>query len=236
MGTVLTGLEKITHLCTRCAIYESLYLHNQTTEVQFSLQDALVVLYVRILKFLAQTMRMCQRNIASRLMHTIVDSTVIKNFIDDCQPLEVRIEIEASNCERVYYREMKQKSNEATSKLRKMLHGLEEPIIRIDSRIAAISGGLDNQERSRTQQWISNVPFLDNHAKAREARTPGTCQWLLQNTTYRDWRSSSASTVLWLHGARRFYLHSFPDQFYLLQTVPKYCHWHVLTFSMFFIY
>lgn len=39
----------------------------------------------------------------------------------------------------------------------------------------------------------------------RKGWTQGTGQWFLDHSQYREWRDSSASTILWLHGPRKFW-------------------------------
>ena len=60
-GALLIGAEKVTNLISRCSVYEFLYLHGQTPEqTKKTLENALLKLYVVILRFLTQTNRLFQ--------------------------------------------------------------------------------------------------------------------------------------------------------------------------------
>lgn len=54
------------------------------------------------------------------------------------------------------------------------------------------------------------IEYKKHHATAKETILDKTGQWLLNKNEFRNWRSSKASSILWLHGIRRFY-HSFPS-------------------------
>lgn len=71
-----------------------------------------------------------------------------------------------------------------------------------DSRITALCEKLDKSERRTILNWISDIPHEDNHFFARQGRTIGTGEWLLRDERYREWRASSTSKILWLHGVR----------------------------------
>jgi hypothetical protein len=60
--------------------------------------------------------------------------------------------------------------------------------------------GLIGAEEDNILQWLSATSFSKPQNTARETRTPGTGQWLLDLETYTDWRDSTPGT-LWLHGA-----------------------------------
>ena len=79
---------------------------------------------------------------------------------------------------------------------------LDESIIRIDHRVFSMFETLKSVKQSSILQWISSIPYEDNHKTASQGRTEGTGQWLLQHQRYLEWRKSSASMILWLHGFR----------------------------------
>ena len=124
-------------------------------------------------------------------------------FLDKCQTLENNVAIEVDNCERVHARRFQASSEEHILKLKRILDDLQTPILRIDSRVAALCERLDSSERLGILEWISDTPYEENHDFACQGRTTGTGEWLLEHDRYREWRASSASMILWLHGDRK---------------------------------
>jgi hypothetical protein len=229
MGALLIGVEKVTYLINRCKIYEILYLRDKrpweavadlepaetnpdlamknpdpamkTPESAVAnLESALVMLYAAMLRFLSTANQLYDKNVAARAIHGILNPDKVVSFVDECRSLERRVDIEASNCERTYSRA---KLGECGERLKQLLAGLQEPIVRVDSRVAALHDRLNESERSEILTWVSDIQYESNHYTARKERTDGTGEWLLRHERYQEWRRSSASTILWLHGIRR---------------------------------
>ena len=229
MGALLIGVEKVTYLINRCKIYEILYLRDKRSgqavadlepaetnpepamenpesamvnlePAVANLESAIVTLYAAMLRFLSTANQLYDKNVAARAIHGILNPDKVVSFVDECQSLERRVDIEASNCERTYSRA---KLGECGERLKQLLAGLQEPIVRVDSRVAALHDRLDESERSEILTWVSDIQYESNHYTARKERTDGTGEWLLRHERYREWRGSSASTILWLHGIRR---------------------------------
>jgi hypothetical protein len=165
-----------------------------------NLESALVTLYAAMLRFLSTANQLYDKNVAARAIHGILNPDKVVSFVDECRSLERRVDIEASNCERTCNRA---KSGECDERLKQLLAGLQEPIVRVDSRVAALHDRLDESERSEILTWVSDIQYEGNHYTARKERADGTGEWLLRHERYREWRGSSASTILWLHGIRR---------------------------------
>ena len=218
MGALLTGVEKMTSLIGRCQIYEALYLHREQFEEEgwkkavLNLTSALVALYAIMLNFLGSAIRAYNQNTVTRTLHAILNPAEIIGFLDRCQILENNVVIEVDNCERIDARriacrishQIQTSSEEQIEKLKQLLAGLQAPILRIDSRVAALCERLDSSERLSILEWISSIPYEENHFFARQGRTNGTGKWLLGHERYREWRASSASMILWLHGDREY--------------------------------
>lgn len=63
MGALLVGLEIISNLMGRCAIYETLYLGNGTTSAM-KFEEAIVELYTHILQYLIRAGQYYSKNTA----------------------------------------------------------------------------------------------------------------------------------------------------------------------------
>lgn len=204
MGDLLVGTEKVTYLVNRCKIYETLYIYSASPgQALNNLRAALVAIYATILRFLASANQLYDKNTVSRAAHAVLNTDKVRNFIQTCQSLEERVDVEANNCERTYSHAAHTKLSEHMERLKQLLKEIGEPILRIDGRVAALWENLDLSERFEILCWTSDVQYEGNHKAAREGRTAGTGQWLLVHERYCQWRKSSASMILWLHGIRK---------------------------------
>jgi uncharacterized protein (DUF305 family) len=64
----------------------------------------------------------------------------------------------------------------------------------------------ENQQTRQTDQmrkevtlWLQPADTASDLRKLREARTTGTCNWLLTKAEYSDWVDSKRSTILWIY-------------------------------------
>ncbi len=123
----------------------------------------------------------------------------MKAFVDECKNAQVQLEIDVSNCERV-----SQHAHRVghTSALRQLLMDLKSPLLRVDTRVTALFQKSNEAEHVDILRWVSQIPYETNHHTACDGRVEGTAEWILTNPTYLEWRSSSASMFLWLHGIR----------------------------------
>ena len=174
-----------------------------------NLTSALVALYAAMLSFLASAIRIYNQNPVSRTLRVILNPAEVIGFLDKCQVLENHLAIEVNNCERIQTHQIQATSDERMQKLRQILVDLQTPILRIDSRVAAVCEKLEKSERLTILEWISSIRYEENHFFACEGRTDGTGQWLLNHARYREWRASSASMILWLHGDRKCHFWNF---------------------------
>lgn len=209
MAALLMGLEKIGYLVSQCEIYECLYLRLHPTQptkqseqlslqAKIQLEKAMTELYTHILQFLAKANRISEMKTLRKTVHAILNPGEVIDFIEKCTSLENRMREEVEICERVFDQQQNAESTRILCELRKLLGDLEQPIVRIDNKIGFMFEKLNSSEQSDILQWISNIPYEDNHLTARQGRTEGTGTWLLRHSQYLEWRKSSASMILWL--------------------------------------
>jgi hypothetical protein len=56
------------------------------------------------------------------------------------------------------------------------------------------------------RNWLSPPDPWKNHNLARESRHCGTGTWWVEGDTYAEWKSSGASSLLWIHGKRPYFV------------------------------
>lgn len=194
MGALLTLIEKLTYVINRCTIYERLYNpENTPKEVLHNLQEALVEMYVTILRSIALAYGLFEKNTAVRAFHALINPGQITDLLASYQAVEERVEIEAQNCERIFDREI-------DTKLQELLASLTKPILRTDETVSSLLKRVEDSEGFKILEWISNIPYGKYHDTVRVQRTNGTCEWLLKHARFQEWQNESSSTILWLHG------------------------------------
>ena len=207
MAALLVGVEKVSSMISRCKIYELLYIHNGfPNESSQNLEIALVSAYAVVQRFLVNAYRLSNKKAASYTLHALLNPTKIADFVNDCTVQETQIEIAAGVCQRVYTKEANLESVKRVEVLRQHLLNFEEHLSGLISRVAVMFTQLEASRQSKILQWISPIPYHDSHVSARERRTEGTGQWLLRDSQFCTWQKSKSSTILWLHGARRYSL------------------------------
>jgi hypothetical protein len=202
MGALLVGVEKVAHLVSRCGVYEDLYRTDLHGEKALSgLENGLVRLYAVVLQFLANAIPLLAKATALRAVYAFLHPDEVENFVAECEGLERSLEADASNCERVLQRST---HTAHAQHLQALLAALREPLVRTDARVGALLDHFSEAETCAILQWVSRIPYASNHVAAKEGRTKGTAEWILRHSTFRTWRESSASMLLWLHGIRKF--------------------------------
>jgi ankyrin repeat domain-containing protein 50 len=192
-------------MLSRCRIYEKLYLQDtdaSRSEADDALEDCLISTYSSVLGMLYYLTILASSRSVNRAVHAVFNPNEFSAEVSALETWERRIEGEVSNCERGRRRLLDNETRIQHS----VLHGL------LNSHVARLEDGMENfwrkcneDERMEILQWISDIQYDTDHYNARSGRTDGTGIWLTDDETYRDWRSTSASISLWLHGIRKFH-------------------------------
>ena len=71
---------------------------------------------------------------------------------------------------------------------------------------------LEKSEKQRREllEWLIPFDYNSKHQSSTQLRQEGTCGWLLENATFKDWRSGSgSSSFLWLYGIRKSLMYNY---------------------------
>ena len=209
-AALLLSLDKISYLISRCKVYEGLYL-SRIVEKDIEKKDAasgvmrtaLLSMYQQILAFLGSAILLYSKHTAGRIAHALMSTKQLDDSLKVLEQSEQQLETEAENCERIINRSAHESQAAERERLRAILNGLQEPILRIDETVCELLQTVKENELHAALTFVSSVPYEDHHALAIRNRTPNTGRWLLMDHRYYDWRDSSASMFLWLHGIRK---------------------------------
>jgi ankyrin repeat domain-containing protein 50 len=210
MGALFVGLDMMANLINRCKIYEILYLDDGQVGQAFSnLEMALVKLYAAMLGFLASANVLYDSSTGVRILRAMLEPDKVADFVDKCEKLQTHVDVEANNCDHAHNRV----AHANITELKGLLGDLTAPIVRTDLQVTKLWDRLNDSRRTKILAWASSIPYEDNHYTARQGRVGSTGEWLLRHERYREWRGSSASMILWLHGIRKY----LPSQEWILE-------------------
>lgn len=224
-GAMAEALETVTCEITRCHLYEQLYL-SRSSSARTDLESILLRHYAGLLTYLATARRYytkstlrrlgasvfetsesvdaclskiaagrddvegCARLIDSELLRGI-DSTVaqaqasVDNLADDIKSLTTAMSISQD----VQYQSLKD-----------ILASFDQPILRTAAQISDIHASLKRTEKLEILKWLSTVKYREHHRTSISAVMPGSGAWLQQKQDFIDWKTSSTSSILWIHG------------------------------------
>ena len=148
---------------------------------------------------MASSKQLYDRSFISRILGSLLSPEVL-GFVETCKNLEAQVVTEARYLDRIQDRE-------TNTKLESLLEDLKLPILRVDARVGTLSDEYEVDKRNKILSWVSDIPYEEIHYVARKGWTNGTGKWLLDHERYVEWRASSTSTILWLHGMRKSLCH-----------------------------
>ncbi|MCJ1379453.1 hypothetical protein MMC17_002554 [Xylographa soralifera] len=193
-------MERVVNLISRCTVYELLYLQGTIIEQsEKNLENALISMYITILRFLATVKRLYQSS-TQRVLHGFLDPDLVIGFVNKCQELEIILDIEAGNCERVISKTAHIQLVQDGRRLKLLLDEMQVPLMHIDVQVTAVYDQLQESERQKILEYLSSISYEANHYAARDGRTKGTGRWILEHQRFREWQDSDEFSILWLYG------------------------------------
>ncbi|KAK5629066.1 hypothetical protein RRF57_004781 [Xylaria bambusicola] len=191
---MVIGLERSIQFSLRGSIYEQMYLDGTNTEPQLILQAALLDLYRALIVLMSDSVKHQE---TSSLRKAVAGTLQPQQFASTLDKLDAKlawVETAVNICHR-------QKIIRQLDKIDTRLQALlERQLDGLDTKLADVWTAIQDRERIEAMQWISHVPFESDYGNIKATRLEGTCDWLLIHPRYIQWRQSTCSRTLWLHG------------------------------------
>ncbi|OCK79032.1 hypothetical protein K432DRAFT_300680, partial [Lepidopterella palustris CBS 459.81] len=191
---VFDGMELISNLIGRYAIFEQLYLNTQL-KTYTGLEKTLVELYKRVMEYLSKAKRFYSRSTAARLARNIIldakgdFDSLLQRIVEQQREVDYYASLADAECQRANFEDLKQ-FLAIFGRYSKDMH----------SKISVLHEHHEEQNMSAILEWLSPVPYIDHHNNIHKDRLEGSGLWLFRKQQYQDWRESSCSSILWLHG------------------------------------
>ncbi|KAJ5402677.1 uncharacterized protein N7487_008573 [Penicillium crustosum] len=193
--TLCEGIEIFSGLVPRYALFERLYLR-PTFPLQDALQQALVKLYATALKYLLKA----QEYYTTKTISLILAYDEFDGWMDEIREQQ-RIADESA---RLIDARANRDSDDTLDSIKREQDSLIEGLQYFHEPIQFIRDGVVERERDeqecRILNWLIRLPLDGVHRHRLEARLPDSGHWIFEEENYKQWRVSSKSALLWLHG------------------------------------
>ena len=206
MGLVLIGLEQITCLMTRCRVFQFLYLENiePKHEIQrkgmVDLCESIARLYAKLFSFLTYYIRLLDTKSFVRKLTAFVEPNFVSDKLTEISASEQRVVVDADICEKHISMQAIRNIQGSLNNSRALLRNMNESF---DNQMTLFRNKLDDDERCQIFQWISDIPYENDHYTAQKGRVSNTGDWLLRHPNYVEWKTSEKSVLMWMNGVRK---------------------------------
>ncbi|RPB20958.1 hypothetical protein L211DRAFT_462101, partial [Terfezia boudieri ATCC MYA-4762] len=204
MAEIVTNTEYLGNLIVRCVAYEELYLGESKPRNYSSLKLAVEKLYLEILKFLVETAKHLNRTKLGSVLRAILEPEAIREILQGIksheQQLAAELELAQRNVAQTNFAVTQSVAEHNHKQLTQLLDDLEKPIQRVVSDLQACYQSVQAKTRKNVLNWITNTEYEAPHHLALQGLLEDTGKWFFDRTEYKEWRSASASSMLWLHG------------------------------------
>ncbi|KAK4182058.1 hypothetical protein QBC35DRAFT_468368, partial [Podospora australis] len=192
-SSVVENIPSIAELICRSALIEELLLRSPSPAAE-ELRQALVLLYVRIMDYLARARAYFLQRTAKRVLKSLSLTT------SDLDESFHAIAGAQEDVDRCFNLASVQDNLERHEELKHILADFQAPLNRWSEQLTKITDDLDEKRRKEVLHWLSTEQYLQHHEQAKEGVLEGTGQWLLSDPVFIKWKEESASSILWLHG------------------------------------
>lgn len=196
---ILGCTDIVLSLIRRGRVYEKVYMCEPSlTDLQRLLREKLVSMYKDCLEFLTHMHERFDKNLAKQFLDALIDPEESTGKVAEMRNWESRLSIVAEACGT-------ESIQASSAEQKKLLQSLQEPLGRIDDRVAGVLEKLEAREVNEALDFISTIPVGRHQTEKRDSRTENTCEWLIAHPKFRRWEDASYSSLLWLQGNSKCY-------------------------------
>lgn len=177
---MVEDLEMVTKLLARYDKVERRYLP-QSAGTDDQLSNAIVSVYAAVLEFLGKAVKYFKESAADKFFkapfRSVNESSRDQILARDAEMFKLASLVDAD----------------------RLVH-IEAQVLRIADLSLVAKKQVEEKLCVDLLRWLSTVEYPRYHADHSTARTPGTCQWLLQHSEFLSWESGSTCSLLLLYG------------------------------------
>ncbi|KAJ9263161.1 hypothetical protein DTO195F2_3139 [Paecilomyces variotii] len=177
---MVQDLEMVTKLMARYDQVERRYLP-QSAGIDDQLSNSIVSVYAAVLEFLGKAIKYFKESAANRFFkapfRSVNESSRDQILARDAEVFKLASLADAGR-----------------------LINIEAQVLRMADLSLVAQKQVEEKLYVDVLRWLSTVEYPRHHADHSTARTPGTCQWLLQHPEFLSWESGSTCSLLLLYG------------------------------------
>lgn len=132
----------------------------------------------------------------------LIDAERHQRILDSGTALQGSIDLTQTAIQNLSIRTTEEQAR-ISLKLEDVLRSLEQPLQRLIDSAAEFHDNLARNQRLEILRWMSTVPYREHHKSSISDVLDQSGAWLQNDPQFIEWRSSSISAILWLHGIRR---------------------------------
>ncbi|CAI7667495.1 unnamed protein product [Penicillium discolor] len=194
-GFIFTGMTEVASLLVRCDMYQQLYMAPDPAlrppeDALGKLSASIVQTYAGLQSFLVFIVRRQRSKVKIDAVFKLENA---RSHMDKLSGSEKQLLQAADDCGKAC-------DLSSRSDLKELLNlSAEIPTTRY--QVDLVLERISSKDERELLEWISPIPYGKHHTLRAESRTHGTCEWLLQDEDFFEWRDYQSSAVLWLQGS-----------------------------------
>ncbi|RDW64353.1 uncharacterized protein DSM5745_09764 [Aspergillus mulundensis] len=193
------GMLMMSVLVPRYTVFERLYL-GEESQIKKLLASEIVRLYSRALTFVTKLKRYYEKGTAKRIIGGVWSYDQLEALMKEVKAQQVIVDDLGRLVDSEYARDAANATQNSVEDLRKALSDIQGPTKLIQDGMVDLVKNLKKQQEIGILNWLSPVSYDRYHQGLRVARLKGTGLWMFDQQQYKDWRTSSESSILWLKG------------------------------------
>ncbi|KAH6847603.1 ankyrin repeat-containing domain protein [Chaetomium sp. MPI-CAGE-AT-0009] len=202
-GLVVTVLETIARIMARSKVIEEVYIRGPSpTELAQSLEEALILLFADALMLLAKCVKYFGRSTRARALLSAAKLPISDDDLTSLTNREAEVLKLAVLADTKILRGIDTKIEALSNRTTNTFADLDEKLIRLVDTSVITQKALEEDKLKDLLGWLSLVPVARHHKDVAGRRLQGSAAWLIQHPDFRDFLSSSSSSILLLHGVR----------------------------------
>ncbi|KAH7160654.1 hypothetical protein EDB81DRAFT_782712 [Dactylonectria macrodidyma] len=193
---LLTGMAQVASLLVQCDTYHQLYMAPDPTlrppeATLDKMRTSIVQCYAKTQIFLAFAVQLQQSKMKIDAAFKLDAARGHVNALSESQG---RLQRAGDD----YEKHCQLLNRENVQELLKLMTEFPRTI---QDQVQLVLEQISAEEQLRILEWVSPIPHGKHHMIVREARTSGTCEWLLDHEKFTEWEDSPSSMIMWLQGS-----------------------------------
>jgi hypothetical protein len=194
MAALLVGLKTALYMMNRLKAYMDYLRDLPVTRTRTNFENSLIELHALILQFLVKAIQMYQKSRLTLAFDAFWKPEEVCHFESECDKVGVRVEVEASNCDRTLSALEREGANQRKRDLHRVLKELEE-LRDVKESVSMLSNKID----------LANLPYaegaaFDSHQDEHDARCLEDTRVDLQRQIAEWAEDPHGKCIFWLNG------------------------------------